>query len=235
MPAMTDHFQTSSAVMQLAVSTYLGATSVLQLFAGPLSDRYGRRVILLSCFGLFFVGTFICLYAASIEMLLFGRIIQAFSAGGLVLSRAIIRDLVDTSKAASMIGYVTMGMTLGPMLAPVVGGILDEFYGWRAVFWAKIVIGLIVMVIVYFDLGETNKHKSSSFGAQFRQYPELLTSRRFWGYVATMAFSSGAFFAFLGGGPFVSADIYGLTPTQFGLYFFFVSIGYMSGNFISGA
>ena len=148
MPAMADHFGTSSAVMQLAISGYLGATSVLQLVAGPLSDRYGRRAILLTCFWLFLLGTFICLSASSIEIFLFGRIVQAFSAGGLVLSRAIVRDLVDTKKAASMIGYVTMGMTLGPMIAPILGGFLDENYGWQAVFWAKVLIGVFVLVIV---------------------------------------------------------------------------------------
>jgi DHA1 family bicyclomycin/chloramphenicol resistance-like MFS transporter len=133
-----------------------------------------------------------------------------------------------------MIGYVTMGMSLAPMLGPMVGGILDESLGWQAVFWLTFGFGLVVFALSWADLGETNTNRSADFGAQFRALPELARSRRFWGYSATAALASGAFFAFLGGGPWVATRILGLSPTGLGLYFGLIALGYMGGNFLSG-
>jgi DHA1 family bicyclomycin/chloramphenicol resistance-like MFS transporter len=96
------------------------------------------------------------------------------------------------------------------------------------------ILGLIVLWLTYADLGETNQHKSDSFGAQFRAYPDLIRARRFWGYTLTAGFASGAFFSFLGGAPFISKEILGLTATEMGGYFSIVAFGYMVGNFISG-
>ena len=234
LPSMTAYFQTTSGVMQFAVSGYLAATALIQLMIGPLSDRFGRRPVLIGCFVLFLIGTLICIYAPSVEILLLGRVVQAFSAAGMVLGRAIVRDLVEPAKAASMIGYVTMGMAVGPMIAPIVGGYLDENLGWQSVFWAMGGMGLVTLMVVLSNLSETNRNRGATFSDQFKQYPILLTSRRFWGYVVTMAFAAGAFFAFLGGGPFIATFHYGLSPSEYGLYFMLISLGYMSGNFISG-
>lgn len=234
LPSMAKYFSTPAAVMQLTVSVYLAASAILQLAIGPLSDRYGRRNIMLICLVIFLVGTLVCMVATNVELMILGRVIQASSVAGMVLSRAIVRDLYEPAQAASMIAYVTMGMAIGPMIAPIIGGVLDEYYGWQANFMLMLALGIIVLVMTYIDLGETNKSEFTSFREQFRQYPELLKSRRFWGYVATAAFSSGTFFAFLGGGPFVATDVLHLSPTQYGLYFGFVSIGYILGSFVTG-
>ncbi len=234
MPGMARHFQTDYAVVQLAVSLYLAATAILQLFIGPASDRFGRRPVMLICMSLFLAGTLAAVYAPTIWILLACRLLQAFSAAGMVLGRAVVRDTVDAAHAASKIGYVTMGTALVPMVGPLIGGFLDEAYGWQSTFWLTLVFGLAAFSVIYFDLGETNHSRSSSLVAQFRTYPELLRSRRFWGYVFTAAFTSGAFFAFVGGGPFVSSEILKLTPSQYGFYFGIISIGYMLGNFCSG-
>jgi len=151
-----------------------------------------------------------------------------------VLSRAIVRDTVDADSAASKIGYVTMGMTLAPMTGPTIGGLLDEHFGWQSTFYLILVFGLVSLIVVYFDLGETKLQRSASMAAQIRAYPELARSLRFWGYTATAAFASGAFFAFLGGGPFVATELLGLTPSQYGMYFAVITLGYMLGNFLSG-
>lgn len=234
LPSMAKYFSAPAAVMQLTVSVYLAASAVLQLLIGPLSDRYGRRNVMLVCLVVFLIGTLVCMVATNVEMMILGRIIQASSVSGMVLSRAIVRDLYKPDEAASMIAYVTMGMAIGPMIAPMIGGVLDEHYGWQANFMLMLAMGIIVLVMTYIDLGETNKSEFNSLRDQFRQYPELFKSRRFWGYVATAAFSSGTFFAFLGGGPFVATDVLHLSPTQYGLYFGFVAVGYIIGNFISG-
>lgn len=234
LPAMARHFDADYSVVQLAVALYLVATAVLQLFIGPASDRFGRRPVLLICFSVFLVGTLAAMFAPTIEVLLACRILQAFSAAGMVLSRAIVRDTVGPDQAASKIGYVTMGMTLVPMIGPIIGGFLDELYGWQSTFLLTFAFGLTAFAIIWVDLGETNLRPSSSLFAQVRSYPELIRSERFWGYTLTAAFTSGTFFAFLGGGPYVASEIFGLSPSQYGFYFGFVSVGYLVGNFLSG-
>lgn len=234
MPGMARYFATDYAVVQLAVSLYLAATAVLQLFIGPASDRFGRRPVMLVSLALFIAGSLAALFSPSIHVLLACRLLQAFSAAGMVLSRAVVRDTVDARHAASKIGYITMGMALVPMLGPLIGGFLEEAYGWRSTFLLMLGFGVVTFIVVFVDLGETNRHRSTSLTGQFRSYPELLRSLRFWGYVFTAAFTSGAFFAFIGGGPYVATEMLGLSPSQYGFYFAIISIGYMLGNFLSG-
>lgn len=234
LPGMARYFQTDYAFVQLAVSLYLAATAVLQLFIGPASDRFGRRPVMLVSFAVFVIGTVAAIFAPTIEVLLGCRLLQAFSAAGMVLSRAIVRDTVDASEAASRMGYITMGMAVVPMIGPMIGGFLDEIYGWKAAFVLTLAFGAVTMVVVYFDLGETNRRRSAGLAAQFASYPALLRSREFWGYSLTAAFTSGAFFAFIGGGPLVATEMLGLAPSGYGIYFGIISAGYILGNFLSG-
>lgn len=234
LPGIARYFDADYAVVQLAVSLYLAATAMLQLGIGPASDRFGRRPVMLACFGVFIAGSLGTILAPTIELLLAARVLQGFAAAGMVLSRAIVRDMVDADDAASRIGYITMGMAVVPMMAPMIGGLLDEAYGWRASFLVTLVFGALSFIVVFLDLGETNRHRSSGMLAQMRTYPVLFGSRRFWGYTLTAAFSAGTFFAFLGGGPYVATEMLGLSPSQYGLYFALISLGYMLGNFLSG-
>lgn len=231
---MADYFQADYAIVQLAISGYLGVTAILQLIIGPLSDRYGRRIVLLLGGCIFLFATLMCLISNDVITFLIFRMLQASIASGMVLSRAIVRDMVGPAEAASKIGYITMGMALVPMLGPMLGGYLDEQFGWQSSFLMVFIFGALVLLLVWFDLGETNQNQSSSFRAQFRNYPELFGSKRFWGYTFTAAFASGAFFAFLGGAPFVAETVLGLEPVELGFYFGFISLGYMAGNFIAG-
>ncbi len=234
LPAMASFFDVEYALIQLAISAYLGVVALLQIVIGPLSDRFGRRPVLLGGMSVFVLATVGCVLAPDVETLLGFRMLQAAVASGIVLSRAIVRDMVPPEQAASMIGYVTMGMSLMPMIGPVFGGVLNDAFGWQSSFIMLGVSGLIVLWLTYADLGETNTHKSASFGAQFRAYPDLMRARRFWGYTLTAGFASGAFFSFLCGAPFISKQILGLTATEMGGYFSIVALGYMVGNFISG-
>jgi DHA1 family bicyclomycin/chloramphenicol resistance-like MFS transporter len=199
-----------------------------------LSDRFGRRSVLLWGLALFTLASLGCVLAPTVEVFLAFRMAQAVVVVGLVLSRAVVRDIVPQNEAASMIGYVTMGMALVPMIGPAIGGVLEDTLGWHSNFWLLALLGIAIFALVYFDLGETNLRPSASFAAQIRDYPELLTSRRFWGYCLASAFASGAFFAYLGGAPFVGDEIFGLSPTWLGIYFGAPAVGYMVGNFISG-
>lgn len=234
LPNMAAWFDTEYRLMQLSVSVYLAMNAFLQLFIGTISDRFGRRPVLLWSIVLFLVATAGTLLAPTVEVFLFFRMCQAVVVAGMVLSRAVVRDMVGPERAASMIGYVTMGMAIVPMVSPMIGGILDEAFGWQSTFILMFVCGILTFLLVWFDLGETAARSSASFREQARQYPELLTSRRFWGYCATAAFGSGAFFAFLGGAPYVGMEVYGLSPTWLGIYFGAPAVGYALGNFLAG-
>lgn len=234
LPRMAAHFDVDYAVMQLSVSLYLAVSAVLQVIIGPLSDRFGRRMVLLIAMGLFVLASIGTLLATTAEIFLLFRMAQAVIATAMALSRAVVRDMVDEAQAASMLGYVTMGMAMVPMLGPVIGGVLDEVLGWQANFVLLALAGVMVMALTWADLGETASTRPTSLMAQVRDYPELFASPRFWGYVMSSSLASGVFFAFLGGAPYVGTEIYGLSPTVLGLLFGFTALGYAAGNFLSG-
>jgi DHA1 family bicyclomycin/chloramphenicol resistance-like MFS transporter len=234
LPQMAAYFEADYRLMQLSVALYLGVNAALQAVIGPISDRYGRRPVLLWSIAIFLFATIGCIFAPTVEIFLFFRMLQAVIVAGMVLGRAVVRDMNTQDQAASQIGYVTMGMAVVPMVGPVIGGVMDQALGWHSTFWLLLVVGASVFVLTYRDLGETARNTSTSFTAQLREYPELLRARRFWGYTLSAAFASGAFFAYLGGAPFVGSEVFGLSPAIVGLYFGAPAVGYFFGNWISG-
>ena len=234
LPQMAEHFGTSYAVMQLSVPLYLMFSAVIQLFVGPISDNLGRRVVMQWALVLFLLATLGCILAPTATVFLIFRIAQAVAATAMVLSRAIIRDMYSQEQSASMLGYVTTGMALVPMISPALGGALAQVFSWKATIWAMFFVGLGTLLLVRRDLGETAQSSKRSLWSQFKQYPELLTSRRFWGYALSSAFCTGTFFAYLGGAPFVGSEIFGMDPFWLGLVFGSPAIGYMAGNFLTG-
>ncbi|AUQ66078.1 multidrug effflux MFS transporter [Phaeobacter inhibens] len=234
LPGMARHFDADYSLMQLSVALYLAVSAIVQIFVGPISDKLGRRPVILWGVALFLLATLGCLYAPSAEIFLLFRMCQAIVASAMVLSRAAVRDIYDSDQAASMIGYVTMGMAVVPMIGPMIGGALEEAIGWKANFWLLMALGAGTFAIAYLDMGETARKSGKTLMAQFREYPELLRSPRFWGYSLASGLSSGAFFAYLGGAPFMGTQVYGLSAAQLGVYFASPAVGYFVGNFLSG-
>src|SRR6056297_2272136 len=234
LPGMTAYFDTEYRLMQLSVALYLAVNAVLQVLMGPISDRLGRRPVILGGLAIFLLATLGCILSTNAYVFLTFRMMQATVVVAMVLSRAIVRDMVPQDQAASMIGYVTMGMAIVPMIGPAFGGVLDQLFGWQANFWALFVLGAAVMWLCWRDLGETAPLNGQTLRQQVGDYPELLASPRFWGYSLASALSSGAFFAYLGGGPFVGDQVFGMTPSELGFYFGAPAVGYMLGNFVSG-
>ncbi|MCR9107514.1 multidrug effflux MFS transporter [Marivita sp. XM-24bin2] len=234
LPNMTAYFQTEYWLMQLSVAVYLGVNAILQILIGPISDKLGRRPVILWGIGGFCVATLGCIHAPDIYTFLGFRMAQAVIVTAMVLSRAVVRDCVPQDQAASMIGYVTMGMAVVPMIGPAFGGVLDQYFGWQANFWLLLILGIGMFWLTWGDLGETAAVSGLTLGQQFAQYPELLTSPRFWGYAIASAMSSGAFFAYLGGAPFVGTEVFGMSPAELGFFFGAPAIGYFLGNFVSG-
>lgn len=231
---MAEDFGTSYAVMQIAVSGYLLTTAVLQIVLGSVADTLGRRPVMMGSLGLFVLATLGTLAASEVGTFLAFRMMQGVAVAGIVLSRAVVRDMVAQDEAASRIGYITMGMALIPMIGPMIGGALDQAWGWRSSFVALAASGGLVLLVVAADQGETGRARGEGLGAQLRHYPTLLRSRRFWGYSLCAMFSAGAFFALLGGAAFVAGPIFGLSPLWAGIALGSPAIGYAAGNFLAG-
>ena len=234
LPNMAVHFGSSTSIMGLSVGIYLGASAVFQILVGPLSDRIGRRTVSLWALVIFILVSFACVYAPNTESFMALRGLQAIAACTFVLARAIVRDTTETQASGSKIAYISMGTAICPMFGPALGGLMGGWFGWEANFWFIGGLGILILIVAYFDLGETVPENTSGFREQFSEYPELLKSRRFWGYCLASAFGAGAFFAYLGGGPFVGSIVYNLSPEMLGLYFGAPAIGYFLGNFLSG-
>ncbi|WP_294926822.1 multidrug effflux MFS transporter [uncultured Paracoccus sp.] len=233
LPGMARYYGVEYGVMQLSVSVYLAMSAVLQLLAGPVSDLFGRRPAMLGALAVFLLATVGTLLAPSAGWFLFFRMVQSVVTAGMVISRAVVRDIVPGAEAASMIGYVTMGMAVVPMVAPAFGGILDEALGWHANFAMMGLLGLAVFALCWFDMGETAKDGGVPLRQQFSTYPELARSWQFWGYALVATLTSGSFFAYLGGAPFVGETVFHLSSAQVGYWFAAPSIGYAIGNFVS--
>ena len=232
---IAEDFEADYGLVNLSIAGYAAMTAVLQLVLGPLSDRFGRRPVVLAVLAVFILASLGCALAGDVGSFLAFRMLQAAIISGYTISLAVIRDTAPVQKAASLMGYLATGWAVAPMLAPLLGGVLDEALGWRASFWAFVVFGGAVLALCWADLGETNAAPpSASFAAQLRGYPDLVRSRRFWGYSLCMAFSVGAFYIFLGGAPLVAARLFQMSPAMLGLAIGSSTAGFILGSFLSG-
>lgn len=237
MPGIVAALETNAERVQLTLSLFLAAVAISQLLLGPLSDIFGRRPVVLAGVLIFVVASAMCGTAGSIDTLIVGRVLQAAGGcAGIVLARSIIRDLYERDRAASMIGYVTAGMAVAPLFAPAIGGVLDEYFGWRASFFFVSALGALVLTAAWIDLPETNRNRGNGagFSKLFNGFAVLSRYPLFWAYAWTLTFASAVFFGFLGGAPFISSRVLGLSPSGYGFYFAMIAVGYMTGNFISG-
>lgn len=227
-------FRANYSIVSLSIAGYLAVTAVLQIIIGPLSDRFGRRPVLLAALAVFSIASVGCLVAQNVWVFLTFRMLQGAIIAGAALSPAVVRDMLPAKRAASMLGYIAMAMAIAPMLGPMVGGLLDEFFGWRSSFVVYLVLGVALFVLTWGDLGETHKTPSAGIAQQFHSYPALLTSPHFWGYGLCMALSTGGFYVFLAGAPLVSRTLFGTSAGVLGIYMGSITAGYFFGSFIAG-
>ena len=211
-------FDANYALVSTSITGYLVMTTVLQVIIGPLSDRFGRRPVMLWAVAIFAAASVGCLFAQDIWTFLVCRMAQGAIITGRALARAIVRDTRDPADAVGLLGYISMAMAIAPMLRPMVGGVLDEFLGWRASFALYTLIGFALIALVWVDLGETNAAPSATFGHQFAAWPDLMRSGAFWAYSSCITFSTGAFFAFIAGVPLVASTFFDISPGVLGVY-----------------
>jgi DHA1 family bicyclomycin/chloramphenicol resistance-like MFS transporter len=234
LPGLQRSFGISYGTAQLTLTLYLAGTALCQLFYGPLSDKIGRRLPLLGGMALFVVSSILAALAWNIETLIVARLLQAVGgSAGIVLARAMVRDVYDREKSASVIAYITMAFVVAPMIGPIAGGVLDQYFGWQASFWLLAILGAITLVAAYVLLPETRTAGAATLNF-FSGAVQLFSIPRFRGYAFTLAFASGVFFSFLGGAPYVMVDVLKRTPVEYGFWFATVSLGYMAGNYVSG-
>jgi DHA1 family bicyclomycin/chloramphenicol resistance-like MFS transporter len=235
-PGLVATLNTDPATVQLTVSLYLLGLAVSQLALGPLSDRFGRRPVVIAGLLLTVITSFAALFASSITGLIVARAFQSFGAStGLVIGRAIIRDLYDRERAASMIGWVATMMVVAPMVSPLIGGLLDTAFGWETTFIFVGVYALLVLVWAWFKLPETRPDHVTGGGIAYlaNEARALLKSPAFNAYVLAATLGSATFFAFLGGSPHVTIGLMGESSASYGAWFIFTAFGYMMGNLVA--
>lgn len=233
LPAIQSAFAVDVATAQLVFSLSGVAMALGTLAYGPLADRHGRRPVLVAAVVLFVAGSVVATAAPTIELLIFGRIVQAAGGvAGLVLSRTIVRDLFDRSRAAEMIAWLTVGMVAVPMVSPTIGGVLVDYTSWRLNFLVPAGVGVLLFVATLAALPETRPAATAarSGGGVFECAGRLLRHPNFLGYALHGAGSFSAFFAFLAGAPYVVQEVMGEPATVYGLWFIANAFGFMMGN-----
>ena len=236
LPEVKLEFGASDALVQLTFSIVLVVMAVVTPIYGSLSDRYGRRPILLGGFVLFLIGSLISALAPTLSVLLVGRLIQAVGAAcGTTLARAIARDTYGPAALVTAIAYLTMAYTLGPMISPTVGGLLIDHFGWRSEFWFALGAGTLIVIAAFFVVRETHPKETRIAPTRsiFRDYGALLANLRFLAFVTQSGFMSVSFFAIAASSPFLMKDLLGRSATEFGLYFMCFPLGYCLGNLAS--
>ncbi len=233
LPGLITRLATDAATTQLVLSLYLLSLASAQLLLGPLSDRFGRRPVALAGLALTVLASLAASVAGSIETLIAARVAQAVGASsGIVIGRAMIRDLYERDRAAAMIGLVTTAMVIAPMIAPLVGGVLDMAFGWESIYLFVALAAGLVLVWASVKLPETRAVSQEATPSRLWQdWGVLLRSAKFQGYVLIAALGSAPYFTFLGGGPYVVVTLMGRTAAEYGAWFALTSFGYMSGNF----
>ncbi len=238
LPAIAAAFGSTTAQVQLTLSVFLAGFAVSQMIYGPLSDRFGRRPVLLGGLAIYLAGTVACMAAPGIEALIAARFVQAVGAcAGVVLGRAVVRDIHGREQAARMLSYMGMAMAIAPALGPILGGLVQTAFGWRANFLLLSAFGGLCLAGVWVLLPETNRWRDATatqVRGIARNYRALLGEPVYLGYVLVCAFGYSGIFAFISGSSFLFIEVLGLTPDRYGLCFAAIVVGYMLGTFASG-
>ncbi len=237
MPDIAEKLSATPSEVQFTISLFLFGFAAGQIVYGPFSDRHGRRPILLLSMAIFLVATVLCALSTSIEMLIGARLLQAFGgAGGVVLSRAVVRDLYSGRQAARQMSIISSVMALAPVLAPMFGGIVQYATGWRGVFMVLGLLCAVVAVATYLWLPETLKTRAAdrvSVASIWASYRVVFRNRAYRAYLAMCTATYSGLLAWLAGSAFLLQNVYRLSALEFGFVFAVGSAGYLIGSNIS--
>ena len=232
LPVLAANFGSDISIAQMTVSLYMVGIALSQLIMGPLSDRFGRRPVLLAGLALMVAASLACIFAETLPQLIAARFLQALGgASGMVISRAIIRDIYDRARVASMISLVVAALMIGQMVSPLTGGLIETAFGWRAIFYAITVGAIAVTVGIALALPETRRDRAT--GSGFRaDVSILIKNRAFVGYVLCQVLASQIIFAFAGGGPYIVVTKMGRSSAEYGAWFATTGFAYLVGNLL---
>ena len=236
-PAIAVEFGVAIGVAQISFSAAMVALAISTLFYGPLADRYGRLPMLYVGLVLFLIGTTIALFSTDVTMLIFGRIVQAVGgAAGMVITRAIVRDIYGPKGAARVLGTLIVATIGAPMLSIVLGGLITDILGWRWIFGLSLILGVLVAILAWATMRGAEKTTGSitSIVDMLRGYGRLFRSPVYVGFVLQGGFGGGSFFSFMAVGPFLMVEVLNRPATEFGAYFALVTLVFMGGNFFGG-
>jgi len=237
MPGIGTAFGATTQQVQLTISSYLVGFAVGQIVYGPLSDRYGRKPVLVAALLLYCTATLLCPISTSIDMLIVLRLFQAFGGcGATVLARAVVRDLYAGARAGREMAIIAVVMGLAPLVAPLIGGVLETYFDWRAIFVVMALIGLECLALVWWYLPETLKERATepvSLVSVLKSYRILLSERSYLAHLSIVAFAYAGLFAWISGATFVLQELYALTPITFAAAFAAGSTGFLLGTTIA--
>ncbi|MET9590024.1 Bcr/CflA family multidrug efflux MFS transporter [Streptomyces sp. NPDC006516] len=238
LPEVTDSLHAPASTVQLTLTACLTGMALGQLVVGPMSDRWGRRKPLLLGMIVYVIATAICAVAPSAELLIGFRLLQGLAgAAGIVISRAVVRDLYDGDEMARFFSTLMLISGVAPVIAPVIGGQVLQFTDWRGIFVVLTVIGALLTLVVWKWLHETlpaDSRHTGGIGDALRTMRGLLTDRVFTGYMIAGSLAFAALFAYVSASPFVVQEIYGASPQTFSLLFGINSVGLIAVGQING-
>jgi MFS transporter, DHA1 family, multidrug resistance protein len=232
LPVLAVVFDDSAPRVQLVLTLFLAGIAGGQLVYGPLSDRFGRRPVLLAGLAMFVAGTVLCGLAGSLPMLIVGRVLEGCGAcAGIVLGRAIIRDVYEREAAARGLALVMMAMSLAPAISPAIGAGLTEWLHWRAIFVLLGGFGAVVLAATAARLAETNRQPMRlNFVGMAASYTVLLRSPAFVAFALCSACTSASWFGFIAGAPHLLSELLGEPPRTYGLMILLPMAAYVAGN-----
>ncbi|MCL2297172.1 MAG: multidrug effflux MFS transporter [Proteobacteria bacterium] len=237
-PSIAATFGASPAALQQTLSIYLIAYAVMMLWHGVLADALGRRPMILVALTIYAIATLGCAIAGNIETLWLFRALQGVSAGvGLVIGRTVVRDVFQGAAAQKMMARTTQIFSIAPAIAPVVGGLLVGFSGWRAVFWGLLILVILLLIWCYRALPETlppEARQSLHFGALCRSYRAVISRPEFILLALTSALNFGGFFIYIAGAPSFLIKLLGVSEQGFAWLFVPMILGIVSGSTIGG-
>lgn len=236
LPHLALYFEVSPAVVQQTLSLFVIGFGTAQLISGPLSDRFGRRPVLLAGLAIYVAASLACAFAGSITQLIVARFVQAVGCcTAVVIARAVIRDAYSPGEGAHVIAKASSLLSLAPLLGPIAGSYLQVSFGWRAAFVVFTVFGLVATLMVWRNLGETNRHKDSEamrLSRLTRTYSDILRSPAFWAYTLPGSLSYGLLFIFISGTAFALIEVLEIPTEYFGYAWAFGVTGYLAGTLV---